>query len=381
MILRDYWKHKIAEAWIARSIVWLSGVRRAGKTCLCKQLEQVTYLNCDLPSVRRQMDDPEFFLAQHATAGKTIVLDEVHKVNDPSLVLKIAADEFPDIKLLATGSSTLQATRKFRDTLTDRKRSVHLVPVLWRECLGAFKLPDLDRRLLHGGLPAQLLNTEPDPAFFEEWIDSFYARDIEELFGVRNRTGFLTLLGLVCRRSGGQLDISDLANQANVSRPTVMSHLDALEISHAVRRLPPYHGGDHREIVKQPRIYAYDTGLVAHIRGWERIREEDRGYLWEHLVLDELQTMFSSRLLHYWRDKSQHEIDFVVEHSQGRVDAVEAKINPDAFDAKSLRQFRELHPNGNNYVVCPFVDNLYAIRRNGLTVYVCRPDQIEAKRN
>jgi len=99
----------------------------------------------------------------------------------------------------------------------------------------------------------------------------------------------------------------------------------------------------------------------------------------EHLVLDELQTMFSSRLLHYWRDKSQHEIDFVVDRSQGRVDAVEAKINPEAFDAKSLRQFRELHPNGNNYVVCPFVDTLYAIRRNGLTIYVCRPDQIGAE--
>lgn len=376
MITRTYWKEKIHEAWKARNIVWLSGVRRVGKTCLCKQLNNITYLNCDLPSVKRQVDDPEFFLAQHANSGRIIVLDEVHQVKDPSLLLKIAADEFPTIKLLATGSSTLQASKKFRDTLTDRKRSVHLVPVLWRECLGAFDLSDFDRRLLHGGLPGQLLQAEFDSGFYEEWIDSFYARDIEELFGVRNRTGFLTLLGLVCRRSGGQLEISDLANQANVSRPTVMSHLDALEIAHAIRRLPPYHAGDHREIVKQPRVYAFDTGLVAHMRGWERIREEDRGHLWEHLVLDELQTTFSPHCLHYWRDKSQNEIDFIVERKQGRADAVEAKISPDAFDAKSLKEFRGIHPAGNNYVVSPFVKKPYVIRKNGFTVHVCRPDHI-----
>ena len=156
MITRTYWKEKIQNAWKERNIVWLSGVRRVGKTCLCKQMDNITYLNCDLPSVKSQAEDPEFFLAQHGNSGSPLVLDEVHQIKDPSLVLKIAADEFPNIKLLATGSSTLQASKKFRDTLTDRKRSIHLVPVLWRECLGAFGLPDLDKRLLHGGLPKKL---------------------------------------------------------------------------------------------------------------------------------------------------------------------------------------------------------------------------------
>ena len=90
----------------------------------------------------------------------------------------------------------LQATGKFRDSLTDRKRSLHLPPVLWRECTHGFDHPGLDRRLLQGGLPGVLLNPQPDPAFFEDWMDSFYARDIQELFGVRNRTGFMALLKL-----------------------------------------------------------------------------------------------------------------------------------------------------------------------------------------
>ncbi len=376
MKTRNWWQEQIHELWRQRSVVWLSGVRRIGKTCLGKQVANVIYMNCELPSVRRQLEDPEFFFFQYKGTDAALVLDEVHRVEDPSQVLKIAADEFPGIRILATGSSTLHASKKFRDTLTDRKRSLHLTPVLWRECRDDFDIGLLDRRLLHGGFPDQLLASSPDPEFFEDWIDSFYARDIQELFGVRNRTGFLKLLRLLCHRSGGQLEVSDLANQADMSRSTVMSHLDAMEIAHAIRTLPPYYGGGHREIVRQPRVYAFDTGLVAHVRGWRQIHEEDRGHLWEHLVLDELEASFSLSCLHYWRDKSQREIDFVIDRGEGRVDAVEAKINPDKFDTRSLSAFRALHPLGENYVVCPYVDEPHVLRRGDFTVRVCRPDQL-----
>ena len=107
-----------------------------------------------------------------------VVLDEVHRLADPSLPLKIAADEYPHLRILATGSSTLAATGKFRDTLTGRKRAVHLCPVLWEECAEPFGVADLDRRLLHGGLPEALLAAAKSRPSFAEWIDSFYARDI-----------------------------------------------------------------------------------------------------------------------------------------------------------------------------------------------------------
>jgi predicted AAA+ superfamily ATPase len=372
---RPVWINRAQELWAQRSVLWLSGVRRVGKTSLCQQLTGAQYLNCDLPSVRRGLQDPEFFYAQQQP-GSTVILDEVHRVDDPSLLLKVAADAYPQVRVLATGSSTLQATRKFSDTLTDRKRSLHLLPVLWRECPGDFGVTDLDRRLLRGGLPRQLLAEEPDPAFFEDWMDGFYARDIQELFGVRNRTGFLGLLRLICLRNGGQLDVADLAKETGLSRPTVTSNLDAMEIAHAIARIPPYHGGGHREIIRQPRIYAFDTGLVAHVRGWTSIRESDRGPLWENLVLDELRFSLPVSAIHYWRDKSQREIDFVIERPGARADAVEAKVSPEAFDESGLLAFRELHPQGGNFLVCPFVKESYAIRKAGLEVRVCRPEQI-----
>ena len=375
MKLRPYWCDRINKLWRERTLVWLSGVRRTGKTSLCHQIPEATIFNCDLPSVQRQCADPEFFLAQQP-AHTTLILDEVHRLEDPSQLLKIATDTRSDLRILATGSSTLDATRKFRDSLTDRKRTLHLPPVLWRECLTEFDVPDLDRRLLHGGFPGLLLAARPDPDFFGDWMDSFYARDIQELFGVRNRTGFLKVLTLACMRNGGQLDITDLAKESGMTRPTVMSHLDAMEIAHAVIRLPPFHGGGHREVIAQPRIYACDTGLVANVRGWESIRDSDRGLLWENLVLDELRTVTSPLAIHYWRDKSQREVDFVVERPGGRVDAIEAKINPDAFEIKGLTAFRALYPQGNNLLLCPFVKKPYVMRKGSFEIRVCNTSDL-----
>lgn len=175
------------------------------------------HLNCDLPSVHRQLAEPEF-LYSSLDKGTVVVLDEIHRLEDPSRVLKIAADEYPYLRILATGSSTLAATRKFRDSLTGRKHSIHLTPVLWSECVTDFNIRDLDRRLLHGGLPEPLLSPGKDPVFFAEWMDSFYARDVQELFGIRDRGGFMKLLQLLMRQSGCLLDYTNLAQLSGLRR-------------------------------------------------------------------------------------------------------------------------------------------------------------------
>ena len=130
MIHRPYWLEKISLAWQKRPIIWLSGVRRVGKTTLSKMLPNILYLNCDLPSANRQLQDPEQFY-QQTDPHSIIIFDEIHKIDNPSQVLKIAADEFPHLKILATGSSTLAATSKFKGSLTGRKHSLFLPPVLW----------------------------------------------------------------------------------------------------------------------------------------------------------------------------------------------------------------------------------------------------------
>lgn len=374
MYRRPFWIRRMTQAWERRPIVWLSGVRRVGKTTLASMLPEALYLNCDLPSVCRRLEDPESFYDTLAE-GSVVVFDEVHRLEDPSRVLKIAADAYPHLKVLATGSSTLAATRKFRDSLTGRKQEIYLPPVLWSECRDVFGVVDLDRRMLHGGLPEPLLSSAKDPAFFSEWMDSFYARDIQELFAIRSRVGFMKLLQLLLRQSGGLVDYTHLARLSDVSRPTVKAHMEAMSIAHAVFLLPPFHGGGRREFTRRPKSYAFDTGFVTFVRGWERIREDDRGLLWEHLVLDALRTALGDRSVLFWRDRSGREVDFVIQRQRQEVDAVECKMDPDRFDPKSLAVFRAQYPEGSNYVVSPAVPTPYARRHGGLLVTYCNLTQ------
>src|SRR5574341_1222513 len=103
MVQRHFWVNQVEKAWKRRSVVWLSGVRRVGKTFLSQSLAGIDYFDCELPRVRRMLDDPEGFLK--GVRGKRIVLDEIHRLDHPSEILKIAADHFSDVRLLATVSS------------------------------------------------------------------------------------------------------------------------------------------------------------------------------------------------------------------------------------------------------------------------------------
>jgi uncharacterized protein len=112
MINRPMWLKRIHEAWEKRPVVWLSGVRRAGKTTLARMLPGSLYMDCDLPSVGRRLSDPEPFF-DSLKQGASVIFDEIHRLDDPSRLLKIAADVYPHLRVLATASSTLAATRKF----------------------------------------------------------------------------------------------------------------------------------------------------------------------------------------------------------------------------------------------------------------------------
>ena len=345
MIDRPYWKKRIQEAWKEAPIIWLSGVRRSGKTTLAQSLEKeegVLYVNCDLPITGERLRDPELFFK--SCEKPVVVFDEVHQLSDPSRILKIGADLFPHLKILATGSSTLAAGKKFRDTLTGRKRGVHLLPVLWSE-LEAFSCSDISRRLFQGGLPPALLAGDKSASFYREWLDSFFARDIQKIFTVRDIDKFNAFFEYLLRQSGGQIEIATLASELGISRATAENYLRALEISHAVTRIRPFFGGGQKEIVKMPKVYGFDTGFITFVRGWDPLRPQDHGILWEHLVLEWLQAHFPNEAIRYWRDKAGREVDFVFMRSRDRTDAIECKWNPSDFDPSGLRMFRSYYPN------------------------------------
>ncbi len=373
MVKRSFWLQRIQQAWRHVPIVWLSGVRRVGKTTLARSLPNIHYLNCDLPSTHELLRDPESFFGSITTP--VVVLDEIHQLPDPSRILKIAADAYSHLKILATGSSTLAATQKFRDSLTGRKRTIHLVPVLIQE-LPEFGIPDLRKRLFQGGLPQALLAPAKDADFYAEWLDSYYARDVQELFRVEKRSGFLLLVEAVLRQSGCLFEVSSLAKMCQLSRPTVLNYLEVLQLTHVLYLLRPYHQGGSQELVRQPKLYGFDTGFVSHIRGWGELRSEDCGILWEHLVLEHLLATFAPSKIFFWRDKQQHEVDFVTPEGRNACHAIECKWNVDRFDAANLVAFRSFYPKGKNFVVAPNVPHRYTRTIKGMQITYTHPTEL-----
>jgi len=165
-----------------------------------------------------------------------------------------------------------------------------------------------------------------------------------------------------CMQSGGLLEITSLSRESGLSRPTVMSHIESLTVAHAIYLVPPFFGGGRKEIIKRPKVYAFDTGFVCFVKGWNDIRETDRGILWEHLVLDVLRVKFGS--VFYWSDKGRNEIDFIIKGEANEVHIYECKINPEKFSLKALAKFRQFYPHGKNYCVSPSVNMPYKLQIN-----------------
>jgi predicted AAA+ superfamily ATPase len=365
MFLRAFWINLLEQAWSKRPVVWLAGVRRVGKTYLSRALSATEYFDCELPRVRRLMEDPQEFL--EGLRGRRIVLDEIHRLPNPSELLKIAADHYPESRVLATGSSTLAASVKFKDTLAGRKRDVWLTPMCLADLADANR-PDLRHRLLRGGLPPFFLGESLPERDFQEWMDAYWAKDIQELFRLERRSSFQRFTELILAQSGGIFEATRFAAPCEVTRPTIANYLKVLESTFVAHVIRPFSTHRRSEIVAAPKVYGFDTGFVCYYRGWQDLRREDLGVLWEHFVLNELMAQSQSREIFYWRDVRGHEIDFVLAPRRARPLAVECKWSWGDFDAANLGAFRRQYPEGENVVVAQDVDRTFTRNYGNLSV-------------
>jgi len=365
MVTRHFWQKRVEAKWQEKSVVWLSGVRRVGKTCLCQSLKNVEYFDCELPRTRRMMADPEAFLG--GLKGHRVVLDEIHRLANPSELLKIGADHYPHTPILATGSSTLGASSKFRDTLSERTRDLWLTPMNSYD-LRDFGKEDLVHRFLRGGLPPFFIAKEFPERDFQEWIDAYWAKDIQELFRLERRDSFQRFVELLLAQSGGIFEATRFARPCEVSRPTITNYLRVLEATFVVHVVRPFSSHRPTEIVAAPRVFGFDTGFVCYHRGWSSLREEDKGHLWEHFVLNEIQGVLQKRTVQYWRDKRGHEVDFVYEGRREEPVAIECKWSADEFDSRGLLAFRRQYPQGKNYVVAADVTRSFRRKYNEVSI-------------
>lgn len=367
MVKRAFWLSKIEKLWKHRPVIWLSGIRRSGKTVLCQSVLNIEYFDCELPRTRSRMEDMESFL--EGLKGKRVVLDEIHRLQNPAQLLKIAADHYKDTCIIAAGSSTLEASAKFKDTLTGRKETLWLTPMIMKD-LEDFKNTSFDHRLLHGGLPPFFLEKQLPERDFQEWMDSYWAKDIQELFRLERRASFQKFLEILLVNSSGIFEATKYASPCEVSRATIANYLKAAEATYVAHIIRPFSTHKPTEIISAPKVYAFDTGFVCYFRGWDKLRQKDRGELWEHLVLNELMANLQSRAINYWRTKQEREIDFILPQRNGAVHAIECKLSEKDFDPAAMTLFRQSYKEGYNFVVCRDVNQPVIRYFGALTVRV-----------
>jgi predicted AAA+ superfamily ATPase len=373
MVNRTFWLARIEQQWSRRSILWLRGVRRAGKTSLAQSLDNVGYFDCELPRVRRAMEDPEAFL--QGLRGKRVVLDEVHRLPNPSELLKIAADHFPKTRVLATGSSTLGASSRFRDTLAGRKTELWLTPMIAAD-LADFGDTDLPHRLLHGGLPPFFLSPEPPERDFQEWMDAYWAKDIQELFRLERRASFQRFVELLMAQSGGIFEATKFAAPCEVSRTTITNYLSVIEATSVALVLRPFSTRRSNEIIAAPKVYGFDTGFVCAHRGWTSLRPADLGHLWEHYVLNELTAQLQNTSLRYWRDKQGHEVDLIWLPRGKNPVAIECKLSARDFDPANLLVFARHYPKATLLVTTPDALPAFTRKYSGTEVHFLTLDRL-----
>jgi len=199
-------------------------------------------------------------------------------------------------------------------------------------------------------------------------MDAYWAKDIQELFRLERRSSFQKFTELLLTRSGGLFEATRFAAPCEVSRTTISNYLKALEATFVAHVVRPFSTHRPTEIVSAPKVYGFDTGFVAYYRGWQELRREDLGILWEHFVLNELMAHMQNREIFYWRDKRGHEVDFILTGRRNKPTTVECKWSASEFDVTNLRIFRRQYAEGENYVLTQDIDRSFSRRFGEIAV-------------
>ena len=319
-------------------VVTLTGPRQSGKTTLARAaFPRHAYATLEDPDVRAfALEDPRGFLDQYR---RGVVIDEAQRAPDLFSYVQTFVDRHDRPgRFVLSGSQNFLLSRSVSQTLAGRCVILHLLPFSFTELasLPALDLSGLGRRLPRRRRPAgaELMETlfrgfyprihdkRLDPRrWLRDYQQTYVERDVRELVNVGDLETFRLFVRLCAGRNGQLLNLSGLASDAGVTHTTARRWLSILEASFLVARLRPHHRNFNKRLVKSPKLYFLDTGLLCYllrIRSPEELRAHaSRGAVFETFVLSEL---LKARLhrgeepdVHFWRDSAGHEVDFVID--------------------------------------------------------------------
>jgi uncharacterized protein len=312
-------------------VVAITGPRQSGKTTLARSaFAHLPYINLEDPDTRDlALADPRRFFGRYPDGA---VLDEVQRAPQLMAYLLGLADAAPAMgRWVLTGSQQFGLMDGIGQSLAGRVGLLTLLPLAHAELPAT---TSLEERLWRGGYPAlHAQHREPLPAhWFAGYLATYIERDVRQLLNIGNLLTFQRFVTLCAARSGQLLNLNSLGADCGISQPTARQWLTVLQASHLVALLPPYHRNFGKRLVKSPKLYFLDSGLLCYLM---RVASPDelthhamRGAIFETWVVSEtLKHRYNRGLtadLYFWRDNHGVEVDLVYEHAQ-RLQSVECK--------------------------------------------------------
>ncbi len=300
------------------------GPRQSGKTTLTRYVfDRKLYVNLENPDSRRfALNDPRGFLSQYSSGA---VIDEVQRAPELFSYVQQLLDESSDKgRFIFTGSNNFLLQENISQSLAGRIAYKYLLPFTFTE-LSVDKNVNLSDQILKGSYPPVFDQNIDFDKWYPNYIRTYIERDVRQIKNISDLNAFEKFLRLCAGRSGQLLNMSNLALETGVDSKTIAVWLSILESSFIVFRLYPYYKNFNKRIVKMPKLYFYDTGLICSLMSITSRSQLNLhplyGGIFENMVVSEFKKHILNRAknenIFFWRNNTGHEVDIIIETSDG----------------------------------------------------------------
>lgn len=344
------------------------GARQVGKSTLMNHISDnlklpTLKLNCDDSDIRALLTDINSFnLRLLIGSNKLILIDEAQRVENIGLVIKRIVDEYGDVQVMASGSSSLRLGDSLNEPLTGRKYEYSLFPISTDELYNTIGLVEvrqmLDARMLYGSYPEIITHRREAKELLNFLSDSYLYKDILELEQIRKPVVLQKILLALALQVGSEVSYNELAKTVGSDSKTIEKYIDLLTKSYVLYPLYGFSRNLRNELKKTKKIYFYDTGIRnAIIHNFAPLQyRTDAGSIWENFfIMERIKHNYYKGVTpnyYFWRTKTQQEIDFI-EEIDGQLKIFEMKWNPVKAKAKFPDSFVGTYSPSEMNVVTP----------------------------
>lgn len=314
------------------------GARQVGKTTLLNDFlkdKEYLFLDADDPVTRNLLQSPSTEQIRSIIGDhKYVFLDEAQRIQGIGLTLKIITDQFKNVQLFVSGSSSFDLGNELNEPLTGRKWEYELFPISWEEYenkIGRVKSEQqLENRLLYGFYPEVINNQGNEREILKNLVNSYLYRDVLTFSDLRKPEVLEKLMQALALQLGNEVNYNEIAQLVGINKLTVQKYIEVLEKGYVVFRLNSFSRNLRNEIKQSRKIYFYDNGIRNMIIGnFNQLDlRGDKGALWENFLVSERrkQNLYKNTFakMYFWRTKQQQEVDFV-EEKDGQLTGYEFK--------------------------------------------------------